>query len=126
MKKTVLFGLLVILLVFGFISCDINGNGPCTLVIVNEYAQPITRVLVGHEEGDVFFNAENLNITESQTFTFDPPDGVGYTNVYVYAVGLTGWGGGGKASGFGIISSGNKVTITLKVDGDVSSNTEQN
>ena len=122
-NKKFCMAMLVIVLIFGMVvvGCD-NGStgGGATLQVINQYASPITRVVVGPE--GYYFDQGGLNITSSQTFNISDLKGVdgAYTNIDLYASGL----GGGLVSTIEWIGYGTTTTVTLKSTGIIDSDIE--
>jgi len=117
-NRKFVIGMLVILLVFGMavIGCDNgSGGGGGKLKVINNYASPITRVVVG-PDGD-YLDRDGLNIISSQTFTISDFHGLtgAYTDIYLYASGLD----GGRAETVTWVSHGLITTVTLTAAGNI-------
>jgi len=118
-NKLKFLGIIAAVAVIGLSAtgCDNgNGGGGFTLVVVNNYANPITALQVG--EDPPLFSRDNLSIASgaSQTFSFNPGQGM-MTNIFLYAEGLS----SGRAMGMASVFSGNTVTATLSAGGSITS-----
>ena len=101
---------------------DDSGGTNATLVVINNYTAPITKVEVTNYGGTDFEDTTEIPNTEgsnSKTLTIpmEKPEDSGWWGVTLYASGL----GGGSLSGIIWIENGKTTTVTLTNGGSITS-----
>jgi hypothetical protein len=107
----------LIVVIFTMVTCDLeeeSSGNTSTLKVVNNYAFPITRVMVGYPSS--LLDKDNLSITNTQSFSIE---GSWWTVVHLYAEGI-GVGGSNRVdTGYLTLTIGKTTTVTLGTDGKV-------
>ena len=130
MGKKRWLGILAIMLVFGLtvIGCDKDdngkGGGEAKLTVINQYSNPITRIVTGrvHADGPQHALDENVNITtsNSQTFSLGEVHPLGHSlPVWLHAEGLLHHGNyTNYVLNNAFLRNGQTTTVRLTSDGN--------
>jgi uncharacterized lipoprotein NlpE involved in copper resistance len=117
LKKT--FFCLMLVLALSVVGCDLNKDDEVNetaqvLLVVNNYTTPITEVRLD----GLGMKWDNLSLTSSQRFSFNPSITYASITIVIYATGLpTGHDSIAQAATF---QAGRTITVTLNNDGTLS------